>query len=32
MKYFELKCKAYLKSDLLFNQGFETMSKFINLV
>lgn len=30
MKYFELKCKAYLKSDLLFNQGFETMSKFIN--
>ena len=30
MQYFELTCKAYLKSDLLFDQGFEKMSKFIN--
>ncbi len=30
MQYFELTCKAYLKSDLLFERGFEKMSKFIN--
>lgn len=30
MKYFELICKAFIKSDLNFDESFEKMSKFIN--
>jgi len=30
MKYFELTCKAYLKTDLKFNDNFENISKFVN--
>lgn len=30
MRYFELICKAYLKTDLEFDESFEKMSKFIN--
>lgn len=30
MKFFELICKAFIKSDLNFGESFEKMSKFIN--
>jgi CRISPR-associated endoribonuclease Cas6 len=30
MKYFELRCKAYLKKDIDFKSSFETLSKFIS--
>jgi CRISPR-associated endoribonuclease Cas6 len=30
MKYFELTCKAFIKSNLNFDESFEKMSKFIN--
>ena len=30
MKYFELKCTAYLKRDISFEKSFETISKYIS--
>lgn len=30
MKYFELKCTAYLKSDIPFKESFEILSKYIS--
>lgn len=30
MKYFELKCTAYLKNDITFKESFETLSKYIS--
>ncbi len=30
MKYFELKCKAYLKKDIRFRDSFEAISKYIS--
>ncbi|MDQ7046663.1 MAG: CRISPR-associated endoribonuclease Cas6 [Sulfurovum sp.] len=30
MKYFELKCTAYIKNDIHFTQSFEILSKYIN--
>ncbi len=30
MKYFELKCTAYLKGDIPFKKGFENISKYIS--
>ena len=30
MKYFELKCKAYLKKDIDFKNSFETIGRFIS--
>jgi len=30
MKYFELKCEAYLKKDIIFQESFDAISKYIS--